>query len=44
VSEAEALLHGLRRINAPGLPGRTAPESAALIIYERITDLLKRQI
>ncbi len=44
VSEAEALLHGLRRINAPGLPGRTAPESAALIIYGRITDLLKRQI
>ena len=44
VSEAEATLHGIRRINAPGLPGRTAPESAAKIIYERITDLIKRQI
>lgn len=35
---------GVRFINAQGLPGKTAPESAALIIYDRITDLLLRQI
>ncbi len=34
----------VRFINAQGLPGKTAPESAALIIYDRITDLLMRQI
>ncbi len=35
---------GVRFINAQGLPGKTAPESAANIIYDRITDLLMRQI
>ncbi|MBQ2733222.1 MAG: hypothetical protein IJF74_03610 [Clostridia bacterium] len=35
---------GVRFINAQGLPGKTAPESAAIIIYDRILDLLKRQI
>lgn len=35
---------GVRFINAQGLPGKTAPESAAQIIYDRITDLLLRQI
>lgn len=35
---------GMRFINAQGLPGKTAPESAAKIIYDRITDLLMRQI
>lgn len=34
----------VRFINAQGLPGKTAPESAAQIIYDRITDLLLRQI
>ena len=34
----------VRLINAQGLPGKTAPESAAQIIYDRITDLLLRQI
>ncbi len=35
---------GVRFINAQGLPGKTAPETAALIIYDRMTDLLTRQI
>jgi dipicolinate synthase subunit A len=35
---------GIRFINAQGLPGKTAPETAAEIIYDRITDNLLRQI
>ena len=43
IDKAEAERNGRRFIAAPGLPGKYSPQSAAELIYEAITEILKER-
>lgn len=43
ISRAEAAEFGLKYIAAPGLPGRYSPKSAAKLIFDSVTEILKER-
>lgn len=43
IDKAEAERNGLRLVTAPGLPGKYSPMSAAELIYESVTEILKER-
>lgn len=43
IGRAEAAEFGLKYIAAPGLPGRYSPESAAKLIFDSITEIIKER-